>query len=63
VASPRRHAGDERRGRRRAAPAGVLRDGGWPEEVLVAGRRILFAGGLYGLYAFDLDAFNLLAQR
>ncbi len=36
---------------------------GWPGELVVAGRRIYVAAGLYGLYAFDLDGFNLLAPE
>jgi hypothetical protein len=33
---------------------------GWPRDVLVDGRDVLFAAGRYGIYAFDLDTFNLL---
>jgi hypothetical protein len=32
----------------------------WPEEVIVDGRRIYLAGGLFGLYVLDLDAFDML---
>ncbi len=33
---------------------------GWPRDILVEGRQIIFAAGRYGIYAFDLDTVNLL---
>jgi len=33
---------------------------GWPQDILVADRDIIFAAGRFGIYAFDLDTFNLL---
>jgi hypothetical protein len=33
---------------------------GWPSAVVVEDRQILMAAGRYGIYAFDLDVFNLL---
>ena len=33
---------------------------GWPTDILVNGRDVLFAAGRYGIYSFDLDTFNLL---
>ena len=32
---------------------------GWPSEIVVDGRKILFAAGRYGIYEFDLDRSNL----
>ncbi len=32
---------------------------GWPRDILVDDREILFAAGRYGIHVFDLDAFNL----
>jgi len=34
---------------------------GWPLEILVEGRDVLFAAGRYGILLFDLDTFNLLS--
>jgi len=34
---------------------------GWPSEILVQGRDVLFAAGRYGIYLFDLDTLNLLS--
>ena len=34
---------------------------GWPSEILVEGRDILFAAGRYGIYEFNLDEFNLIS--
>ncbi len=33
---------------------------GWPTRVGIEGREVVFAAGRYGVYAFDIDAFNLL---
>jgi hypothetical protein len=33
---------------------------GWPSSFVVAGERVLFAAGQYGVYDFSLDTFNLL---
>ena len=33
---------------------------GWPQSLLVDGGEIIVPAGRYGVYAFDLDAFNLL---
>jgi len=35
---------------------------GWPQELMVHDRDILFAAGRYGIYQFDIDAANLLAK-
>lgn len=43
-------------------PQAFFSTAGWPEEIAVAQGTIYFAGGRYGLYAFDLDAFNLLPE-
>ncbi|WP_373044793.1 beta-propeller domain-containing protein [Vulgatibacter sp.] len=32
---------------------------GWPQEIVVDGRKIVFAAGPYGIYEFDLDESNL----
>ena len=32
---------------------------GWPREILVDGRKIVFAAGRHGIYEFDLDQSNL----
>ena len=37
-----------------------LKGSEFTSDILVSGDRAYFAAGLYGLYAFDLDAFNLL---
>jgi hypothetical protein len=34
---------------------------GWPREINIEGRQIIFAAGRYGIYAFGLDTFNLLS--
>jgi hypothetical protein len=34
---------------------------GWPRDIHVEGDQILFAAGRYGIYSFDMDAFNLLS--
>jgi hypothetical protein len=36
---------------------------GWPHDIQVVGRQIVFAAGRYGIYAFDLDTFNLLSPE
>ena len=33
---------------------------GWPSEILVDGRNIIFAAGRYGIWLFDLDTINLI---
>jgi hypothetical protein len=43
-------------------PQAFFATAGWPEELVVDSGRIWFAGGLYGLYAFDVDTYNLLPQ-
>lgn len=32
---------------------------GWPQDIVVDGRKIVFAAGRYGVYEFDLDESNL----
>src|SRR5690606_26568759 len=32
---------------------------GWPSDILVDGRKIVFAAGRHGIYEFDLDQSNL----
>ena len=32
---------------------------GWPSDIVIDGRKIVFAAGRYGVYEFDLDATNL----
>ena len=34
----------------------------WPSEILFDASDILFAGGMYGVYRFDSDVFNLLTK-
>ena len=36
---------------------------GWPHDILVVERQIVFAAGRHGIYAFDLDTFNLLSPE
>jgi Beta propeller domain len=36
---------------------------GWPSSFVVAGERVLFAAGNYGIYDFSLDTFNLLPPQ
>jgi hypothetical protein len=36
---------------------------GWPSSFVVAGERVLFAAGQYGIYDFSLDTFNLLPPQ
>jgi hypothetical protein len=36
---------------------------GWPSSFVVAGERVLFAAGQYGIYDFALDTFNLLPPQ
>ncbi|MCP4624939.1 MAG: hypothetical protein GY850_15650 [bacterium] len=33
---------------------------GWPSEILVVGRDVMFAAGRYGIWLFGLDTFNLM---
>lgn len=33
---------------------------GWPTRVGIEGRDVVFAAGRFGVYAFDIDTFNLL---
>jgi len=35
---------------------------GWPRQILVDGGEIIVPAGRYGIYAFDLDEFNLLER-
>jgi hypothetical protein len=41
-------------------PQAFFATSGFPEQILVDGRRILIPAGRYGIYAFDIDEFNLL---
>jgi hypothetical protein len=36
---------------------------GWPSSFVIAGERVLFAAGQYGIYDFSLDTFNLLPPQ
>ncbi len=36
---------------------------GWPSSFVIAGERVLFAAGQYGIYDFALDTFNLLPPK
>jgi hypothetical protein len=41
-------------------PQAFFPTSGYPEQIAVDARRILIPAGRYGIYSFDLDAFNLL---
>jgi hypothetical protein len=41
-------------------PQAFFPTSGYPEQIVVDGRRIAIPAGRYGIYAFDIDEFNLL---